>query len=102
MHIPYIVKKKQKTKKINKKPYNNMKYISHKTKIRKNNMKLNKIRCLRKKKSENYFNLNSSSSNEEVNLHFGKPLQPTNSPYLPERLSKSLPHSGHFPTTLGS
>ena len=66
----------------------------------KNNIKLKKNPI--PLKSDNYFNFVSSSSMEQVNLHFGKPLQPTKSPYLPERLSKSLPQSGHEPTTLGS
>ena len=40
----------------------------------------------------------SFSSSDFVNLHFGNPLQPINSPYLPDLFIRSLPQSGHTPT----
>lgn len=57
-------------------------------------MHLKKIR-----KNKVYWTLSFNSSKEQVKRHFGNPLQPTNSPYLPDLLISSLPQLGHTPTT---
>ena len=36
---------------------------------------------------------------DDVNLHLGKPVHPINSPNLPILFIRSLPQSGHSPTT---
>jgi len=71
--------------------FNIIKYYAYYLYIRNNMEKIKK----------DYLSLLSSSSTEQVKLHFGKPLQPINSPKRPERFKRGLPHLEHSPTFPG-